>query len=648
MVAEVSELLKSQFLDNTEWHKSFANEANEVKKEDLEKFLRDTLINIINLFIESIIVGEYEQNLNIENTFNEIQKEVTSIYDSLVTELIEDPILLDSTQNFIKGVKVILSGYSNFFKLIMIHKSSPNYDVLFSSSPDNLAMLDESKFDDEIVGAIISFYSTLQLNRHDHFFDEGIEYFKDLIELENSINKNKYPFKHVSALNLKISFLKYKWAIRQKTTYQTMNMQSSVRSYLIDNNLFSVLDTPEYNNTNPRLNDWKLYLEYHYGYNGKDFYLKKYSELSQDLDSLNFYDLHFLIKYHKDIKPDYKNLSEIIAEIEKREGSYSSNKNLFYKNLNYALNNQFSLLINEDDVNETKVIELKDKIKTLQNKSSNDNFWVDYKYLQYRVKKFKNLIANRVAFDTEIPIKKHLKEIRELFSECERKINWSENHHNLLYQLPYEESLVTYNSETLEKIYFASSFLLPLSIEQNNYDFQKIKIDFINEFNHLEVFTSLNNEFNQIKSLKQNVENNDKKSIETITIFTAIISFIVGSISGFSFIDSFYKAIIFLLIFSTSLLSFLLLVFISTKGFEKIYKFKEIILFIYIGIAVILSSVFFFKEKNDELEEKKKKVSVEKQIKKHIDSLSKIHKAEVKELRSEINAIRASNKKIND
>lgn len=637
MVSKISSILNQTFLETTTWYSPFG-EAGAIDKEALENSLESTLADIIDLFIESILIGEYEITVDFDDSFTTLLKESSSIYDNLVTEMVEDTVLLNSTEDFIKGIKVLILHYRNFYKVLSIHKSSPNFDLVFSSSPNNSALFDDSTFSKETIAGFLNFFRTLQLNRLDHFFDEGTDFFSTLIELENLINKSKFEFKHVRALQLKISFLKYKWVIRQNTTYKNIDGQFSVKSYLIDNELISVLETPALNSTNPKLNEWKDYLEFHYEYNGKDYYLKKYNDLKlKDLNLLNFNELHFLIKYHKDIKKDYKNLSEVVGEIESRESQYSLNKSLFFKNLNYALNNQFSLLIADESAKENDVIELREKIKKMQNKAGNDNFFLEYKYLKYCVNRFKMLIENREAFDTKMPVKKYLKEIRELFSECEKKIIWSEYHHNLLYQLPYEESLVPYNFDELENIYFASSFLLPLSVEQANNDIQKIKIDFNNEFNHTEVYNSLDKEFNQIKSLKSSVAEGEKKSIETITIFTAIISFIVGSISGFKFIDSFYTAIIFLLIFSTSLFSFVLLIFLSTKGIEKIYQHKKAIIWLYSLISVLTLIVFYFKGKNDAKEFLNDKKTVNIEIKRRIDSLAHDYDKKLIKIKADLN-----------
>ena len=53
-------------------------------------------------------------------------------------------------------------------------------------------------------------------------------------------------------------------------------------------------------------------------------------------------------------------------------------------------------------------------------------------------------------------------------------------------------------------------------------------IEFNNKFNHMEVLESLDKEFNLIKELKNNVENTDKKSIETITLSDLVLRFLIA------------------------------------------------------------------------------------------------------------------------
>lgn len=629
MINLVSGLLKDKFETNANWYAPLTD-GDKIIEEDSKLFFNEILVDSANLFIESILVGEYIKLSNSDELFNEIEKTLSSIYGNLVGLNIENTSLFKKVEDFVNSFKILTSKYNNFCKIIYIYNTNPSVDVVFSSSNNISNTSKENKLDKDVIDVFNNFYWTLMVTRQDHFFDESIEYFRYLIELEHLIDNIKQPFKHISGVKQKLFFLKYKWSIRQITTYQTLKNSSSTKSYLLNNVLFSVLDTPVLNFDNFKINEWSLYLVNHYEYQvSNNYYNQKFDELnSVKIEDLTFFEIHFYIKYFKDIKKDYENLVEYVNELERRESLFLDQKSIFFKNLNYALNNQFSLLIEQENVDENVVNNLRKKIKSIQNKSGNNNFFIDYKYLCFCIKRFKNAINNRQPLDTDKNITDFLQEIRGLFISCEQKIVWSENHHNLLYQLPYKESLVKYNSDTIDVIYFASSFLLPLSVEQIKKEYQELKIEFDNNYNQYEVLTSLNKELNIIKDLKKNVENTDKKSIETITIYTAVISFIVGTVSVFNFIDSFYKAVIFILIFSTSLFSFALLVFISTKGFEKIYKYKKLMLFFYLGVSALLSICFYFKCRSDDKENINWKSKFDKMIKKQ-DSINKINQNQI-------------------
>lgn len=354
-----------------------------------------------------------------------------------------------------------------------------------------------------------------------------------------------------------------------------------------------------------------------------------------------FQEFHLLIKYFKDVKPNYENLKEVVEKFHKREEEFKDNYQIFLKNILYALNNQFSLLIEVPSINEQEVFDLKKKIDSLQDKTGFDNFFVDFKFLKFNIQKLNELIVSRDALEVKSEITTKIQLIRNLIISCEKKMKWSENHHNLLYQLPYDESLVHYHdNEIIDSVYYASSFLLPLSIEQKQKQFLDLKLEFQEKFNHYEILGTLNKEFSVIKDLKDNVESSDKKSIETLTIFTAIISFIVGTVSGFSFIDSFIKAIIFILIFSFSLMSFVMLIFIATRGLDKIFKYKKTIISSYISFIILLTFLFLYKNLVDDKKELEKiKISKTIDNKKYIDSINVNQQIQLEKIENYIKSV---------
>jgi hypothetical protein len=633
MIDKITQLIKKDFLDNANWHLEYFDENNVlVNKTDLEAKVNTTLLEVSNYYIESILSGEYikENDFEIRLLSNE---EVINLFLNSNSSFEDLQFYEIVFNNLVKSLQLFLTDYNNFFKIIDIHNTHPSLDIVFSSSKNTSRVLLD--LNEEVRNSYYNFSRILKLNQLDHFFDESIGYFKNLIELEGLIKNNKYPSPFDAAVMLKLSFLKYKWSIRQITTLKALKRTASSKSYLVDNVLISLQETPTLSVGNNKIIDWKVYLENHYNSeNLHSYFYRKYDELKLlNVGNLTFYQLHFLIKYHKDIKPNYENLSNIVKEIESRELQFTNEKQrfLFYKNLNYALNNQFSLLVKIPDSKKEDVERLRNKIIAFQSRTSNENFFVEVKYLKYKIESLEKLVNGRKALDTEMDIRTHLEEIRQLFIKCESKINWSKNHHNLLYQLEYNESLVPLNSG-LNNIYFASSFLLPLSTEQIDSEFQELRTKFNNDFNHLEVLGALTKEFALIKDLKNNVESSDKKSIETITIYTAVISFIVGTVSGFSFVNTFFKALIFLLIFSSALSFFVLMVFISTRGVDFIKRNKNYF-FSACGLLILLLGVLcLFNYYESEVSQKEMNVKYNRKI----DSLNTIYDSKMNLLKEQL------------
>ncbi|URM38001.1 hypothetical protein [Flavobacterium anhuiense] len=633
MIDKITLLIRQEFLDNVDWHLEYFDENNVlINKAELEEKVNTTLLEVSKFYIESILSGEYIKENDFETRLL-ANEEVINIFLNSNSPFENLQFYEIVFNKLVKSLQLFLTDYSNFFKIIDIHNTHPSLDIVFSSSKNTSRVLFD--LNEEVQNSYFNFSRILKLNQLDHFFDESIGYFKNLVELEGSIKNSKHASPFDAAVMLKLSFLKYKWSIRQITTLKALKRTGSSKSYLVDNVLISLQEAPTLSVGNSKIIDWKVYLDNHYdSENLPSYFYRKYDELKLlNLSELTFYQLHFLIKYHKDIKSNYENLSNIVKEIESRESRFTNEKErfLFYKNLNYALNNQFSLLVQIPNSKKEDVEVLRDKIIAFQSRTSNENFFVEVKYLKYKIETLEKLVNGRKALDTEMDIRTYLEEIRSLFTKCESKINWSKNHHNLLYQLEHSESLVPLNSG-VNDVYFASSFLLPLSTEQIDSEFQELRTKFNNDFNHLEVLGALTKEFTLIKDLKSNVESSDKKSIETITIYTAVISFIVGTVSGFSFVNTFYKALIFLLIFSSALSFFVLMVFISTRGVDFIKRNKNYF-FSACGFLIFLLSILcFFNYCESEVSQKEMNAKYNKKI----DSLNNIYDSKMNLLKEQL------------
>ena len=100
------------------------------------------------------------------------------------------------------------------------------------------------------------------------------------------------------------------------------------------------------------------------------------------------------------------------------------------------------------------------------------------------------------------------------------------------------------------------------------------------------------NQTKEINEIRESVKETDKRSIETLTIFTAIISFIIGNVALFQFVKTFIEAFIFILGYAIALSIFVLLIFVSTKGIEKIKSYWKILVGFYVVLIILLSVLF--------------------------------------------------------
>lgn len=605
MLHKITEVLIADFVGESEWFSQFFEQKNGQEifyEQKLKLKLSESLSQIANFFCYSVLSGEYvKDDIAFHELITEIKKISSDQYEATLFK--ENTQLSTASLNYLKIIEETCNSYEEFHKLIEIRIKNSGIDIVFISPKEKETdfLQTYNYFDSDLVNTYNNFSLLLYLNHLDHLFDESINYFKVLLQLENKFNSIKSALPYVGAIIEKISFLKYKWHIRQITTFKSLKSKAVQRSYIDGSEVLSINETPQFQSANGKLCCWKEHLDNHYGYlEHSDYYLKNFKRIIS-VEKPCFFEIHFLIKYFKDERPSYINLKEIIECLEDRRKEFVNNDELFNKNYNYALNNLFSLLVDKTDVDEVEVLTLKEKIDSLQNTTSNDNFFVDSKFLKYNLNKINRLVDDREPLEiNNVQILKLIDTIKTLIISCEAKIEWSQNHHNLLYQLPYDESVVEYMENEKINVYYASSFLLPLSVEQSHKEFHDLKTEFQNNYYNYNILSTLKKEFQVIKELQEKAKSNDKKSIETLSIFTAVISFIVGTVSGFSFIDSFVQALIFMLLFSASLVTFVLLIFTSTKGIESIKKNWIILSCFYLGFVAVLLFLFVYKNEVDD------------------------------------------------
>lgn len=536
--------------------------------------LKKDAINVVdyafNRFCVSTLKGEY---ISDENLFDDIKK-LDSFLDKNFDILIESPPIQNEILNLVKEklvgtIKVFTKIYLNFLKLLETRHKHPQLDVISVSNP-SIRKFIPKEADDNILQKLNFYHFLVLLSKYDHLFSDTIEFYENIIQLENAIAGNKIVCKYRIVLKEKIQFLKYKWETRHRTLFG--GKTNTIKGYIVDNELFISTEKPVNATNNEKLILWKEHIESHYEIG--DWRYKIHLDVNEmdisKIESLSILEIHKLIKYYKDVKPNYSNLSEIVGYL--KEKTDKEQKYTYNKIYNYALNNQFSLLLEQKDLDEKDIITLKKRIENFQSKCKTDNFFVEYKYITHLIKKVEYEYENRKEFDKIEPTKKILKKLDELIESCGNKLIWSQNHYNHLFQLPYEESLIPSNLKELPKIYYASSFVLPLPVEDSQKAFNSID----KKYNKLNVLvssvSSLNKEFDTIEDLKNSLKTNDFKSLEIIGVFTAIVAFVLASIPSFKFITNFNQAALFTSILACSLFLLAFTILSFTRGIKEVKK----------------------------------------------------------------------------
>ncbi|SFN09554.1 hypothetical protein SAMN05421741_101105 [Paenimyroides ummariense] len=571
-------------------------------KEKQEAFFLD-LTYIVN---KSIIEGEYLNIIDITDGYY-IWFEILSLNSQEFTHI--SGAKYKDIEDFLHSLKYLISLYSLFSKKIckLYNRGVLEYiDTEIYISSENLIYKEFNSFFELTE-------NNIELSKIDHQFINDESLLKELFKVKNNITNiristsqfNRNSSLHSSftnlkdALILKVNFLIDKWYIRSSTKLKDTEFKFEEFKNIAKYNL------PKNNN----LNKYKDKIKYLYeldGYSYSNLLENKFNDIDKtNKKKLTFFELHTLVKYYKDKVNNLDKLNEVLRAFSNKLENFKS-INIYEKfsyniSYQYCLNNYFSLFCEDfynncNDLNEknlnTKLNILYKKYKDVKAKSISltDNFFIQYKLLSYSFLTIEKVLNN--AGDKTIEAlnssSNHFNIIlTEVLEEYENKIQWSLKNNNYIFKLPYDESLIAYKNLN---IYIASSFLLP-----------KVNEDIINEkrllLNHhqkLSVFFNIENQIDEIKKLKENFELDNKKLIETVTIFTAIISFIVGSIGAYKFLTTFTEALIFIIVFGISISIFVLLIFISTKGIEALKKYKLALISVYALAFIILTALIPF------------------------------------------------------
>lgn len=516
----------------------------------------------------SVITGEYVSN------FTAIRQELDNIeyYLTALAGNFDIPGFPNMTavgqevlsEGFLKPIRDCINRYRFLIDFVERHiKYQPGTNTIFH------AFRNENSVSKDMASSAQSgaklFLTNVELAEIDHSLRFKKITFQDLLLIKHDLSNHTNANAISDLLLKKCGFLLYKLTFRlqqKKVTYD----------YGIDFNYSSVnlIEIPEFS-------EWNDLVKGHYdiGMNPAQYdqFLRiALNEFEKAAPSLNLLQYHILTKFFKDSSKDIAKLRKISALFAAHytiitAGAISDfDKKAYEITYCYIENN---LLSSELEHNEFTLQnwELKFKKYTdLADNSKNSNFFPYFKIIEGF------LIPNlEIQFALE---KRDFKVIQNLIDKYEANLKKlientgiCDTTDYLPFQLDFSGSKVTMNDiNGIQRACFvSSSFILPLDYGQRREEHEKYRVELAKFKTMLDIQIHFRKDRQDIQNMKSDIERTDKRHIEILSIFAALVMFVSNEIQIFTKITNMADAIAYTLFFAYCLGLFVLLIWFITR-----------------------------------------------------------------------------------
>lgn len=537
--------------------------------------LQKEVENIIALLFDSVLEGEFVRNTEIKSNIQEIKNSLFS------SEELENRLQSFDNQSIIhflsdvrKKIYLIENLLEEYIRFIN------NFGFLINQDKDYIFSISQNRksiFSNEEEYNL--FLVNLDLCINDVQLNEYSKYASNIERLKSYIHTDGYLAWQKETMLKKANFLLFKWYKRAEVNKKDIS---------------SVVDGEENEDYEKKVvsygEKWKNIVEYinnHY-FEGTERELRKYFQniKNKNVKDYSCQEIHFYIKYYKDVEKNITKLDEIIKVLESKKEN-----NIYYVILQYAINNRFSLFL--------KTCSDKDRIYEEYQKIKGDykNYFPQYKFVDKIISIIvENLQKENISLEEIKELENFINEkLAPEYQKYKANMEWSSQHSNFIYRVDYDECMI-------DNIFIYSSFVLPAPNKDAYDKYEKVSSDYQTLKTQIEPLK-------KISSLLLDVNKNKIQIVELMAIFLAVIAFVMSSVSGFEFVKDILSAVLFLLVFSTGLISFLLVLLLITRHNENILeKHWWKILIFYIGILGLIC--FVSNNIQDEKVEKNKRLQI--------------------------------------
>lgn len=513
----------------------------------------------IDLFLDSIDLPDQELQFKISDAF--LHKFVTPINNSL-----------REYKGFIKGIdrKLKYSDDVFMFDAISINQT-------YSLSP-TIFNLDTNKYHK-------LFTQNIKIATYDHNLSVKKEQLSDLLIIKKSLENER-----LNSLEEKIVIDKCKFLIKKIL----FKFKEDPKNYLYAFDFNEErLNTEDINIDFYTLFDEKTKVHNEILGNNKqsrDDINTIYAKILKEKE-LTMFDYHIAMKEYKDGTKSLIQVQNLNKEFSKKYRKLLKEKELtsfdqFALNTtwNYMLNNEFSLMLSQSAIDKYEITQKLREIITTQDETRIKNYFPFLRYANYLCNEL-DVFFKSSTFDKEKTLNT-IDTLSNTIQRCYENYNWCKDKNFLAFQLPASECKPKGDGNTCS-CFLASSFVLPINYEKVELELKELSRKLEKYTTLFEVHENVERDKKEMQDTKNEMIKSDKRSIEILGVFSAIVLFASTSVQIFSIHGITVKdALKFMLCFSYSLTLFCFLIWLITReSFEKITLTHKIVF----GLLLLVS-----------------------------------------------------------
>jgi hypothetical protein len=319
-------------------------------------------------------------------------------------------------------------------------------------------------------------------------------------------------------------------------------------------------------------------------------------------------DYHALIKVYKDVDKD---IPKLIALKTKYDSWYAQVTRGVLSNYDrraldidfcYIENNLFSLELEQKKINlenwEAKLQAYTSRATNL----NNSNFFPYYKIVT-------EFLGPEIEKQFNLNTEKGLSTVKVLLSKYEENLNLlilntgiCEETDYLAFQADYDTAVteITDSQGHTHKCFISSAFVLPLDYMKFKEELEAYKTALAKYNTMYDIQKLLQDDHKELKVVKEEIAKTDKRHIEILSIFAALVMFVSNEIQIFSKIPDMRDAVAYTLFFAYGLGLFVLMIWFITRpaGFKP-KSISSMHYFIIIIFSVGLISGIYYVNQSD-------------------------------------------------